>query len=129
MHNLVNFLIFLNSQIVITFMDKFIFYKPRFLYKFINFNVTNIQLIKVSAVDTFAARATFSVLFHAFASLGYASSLASTSIENEVMYIFRYTSQTTCSLLFCYLLGPSIVCKICTIHGIYLAIHCQIKTN
>ena len=105
MHNLVNFLIFLNSQIVITFIDKLIFYKPRFLYKFINFNVTNIQLMKVSAVDTFAARATFSVLFHALASLGYASSLASTSIENEVMYIFRYTSQTTCSLLFCYLFG------------------------
>ena len=81
MHNLVNFLIFLNSQIVITFMDKFIFYKPRFLYKFINFNVTNIQLIKVSAVDTFAARATFSILVHAFASLGYASSLASGSFQ------------------------------------------------
>ena len=49
-HNLINFSIFFNSQIVVTFIDKFIFYKPRFLYKFINFNVTNIQLLKVSNI-------------------------------------------------------------------------------
>ena len=66
-----------------------------------SFNVTNIQLlkvsgIKVSALDTVASRVTFFVLFHALASLGYASSLASTCIENKVKfllavsYIFRY---------------------------------------
>ena len=50
MHNLINFFIFLNSQIVITFIDKFIFYKPRFLYKFLNFDVINIQLLKMSSI-------------------------------------------------------------------------------
>ena len=50
MHNLIKFFIFLNSQIVITFIDKFIFYKQRFLYKFLNFDVINIQLLKVSSI-------------------------------------------------------------------------------